>query len=153
MDSNNRAAFCLFALITLFAALLAACATDSVVVVGATRAPITSADVKIYSKPPPVFEEVAILNASSNSMFTTGGQATVDKVIHGLKEQAAKLGANGVILEGFSDQATGSVGTGVGGTSVSGNSASSAGVGGSLGIYTKTGHGRAIYVPPENESH
>jgi hypothetical protein len=153
MDSINRATSRLLALIVLAAAELAACATDSVVVVGAQRAPISPADVKIYSKPPPAFEEIAVLNASSNSMFTTGGQATVDKVINGLKEQAAKLGANGVILEGFSDQATGSVGTGVGGTSVSSNSASSAGVGGSLGIYTKTGHGRAIYVAPESESH
>jgi hypothetical protein len=153
MDSNNRAGSRRFALMILAAAALAACATDSVVLVGAQRAPISPTDVKIYSKPPPAFDEIAILNASSNSMFTTGGQATVDKVIHGLKEQAAKLGANGIILEGFSDQATGSLGTGVGGTSVSGNSASSAGVGGSLGIYTKTGHGRAIYVPPESESH
>jgi hypothetical protein len=153
MDSNNWATSRLLAVFILAAAALAACATDSVVVVGAKRAPISPADVKIYSTPPPAFEEIAILNASSNSMFTTGGQATVDKVINGLKEQAAKLGANGVILEGFSDQATGSVGTGVGGTSYSGNSSNSAGVGGSMGIYTKTGHGRAIYVAPESESH
>ena len=153
MDSINWATSRQFALMLLVAATLAACATDSVVVVGAQHAPVLPGDVKIYSTPPPAFEEIAILNASSNSVFTTGGQATVDKVIHGLKEQAAKLGANGVILEGFSDQATGSLGTGVGGTSMSGNSASSAGVGGSIGIYTKTGHGRAIYVPPGTESH
>ena len=80
-------------------ALPAACATDSVVVTGTARAPISPADVKIYSRPPEVFEEIAILNASKNSAFTTGGQKTVDKVIEGLKEQAAKVGANGVILE------------------------------------------------------
>jgi hypothetical protein len=44
------------------------------------------------------------------------------------------------------------VGTGVGSASASGNSATSVGVGGSLGIYKKTGHGRAIYVPPEYQS-
>jgi hypothetical protein len=158
MGSNKRAVRRLFspailAVAALAAAVLTACATDSIVVTGAQRAPISPADVKIYSKPPPAFEEIAMLNASSNSMFTTGGQKTVDKVIEGLKVQAAKLGANGVILEGFSDQATGSLGTGVGGGSVSGNSATSVGVGGSLGIYKKTGHGRAIYVPPEYEAH
>ena len=82
--------------------------------VGAARPPISPADVKIYSHPPAVFEEIAILNTSKNSAFTTGGQKTVDKVIAGLKEQAAKVGANGVILEGFSDRQTGSVGSGVG---------------------------------------
>jgi hypothetical protein len=128
--------------------LLSACATDSVVITGTARASISPADVKIYSRPPAVFEEIAILNASKNSAFTTGGQKTVDKVIAGLKDQAAKLGANGVILEGFSDSQTGSVGSGVGSSSVSSNSAVGVGVGGSLGIYKKTGHGVAIFVPP-----
>jgi hypothetical protein len=130
------------------AILLAACATDSVVMTGAARAPISPAEVKIYWQPPANFQEIAILNASKNSAFTTGGQKTVDKVIEGLKEQAAKVGANGVILQGFSDSQTGSVGSGVGSSSVSSNSAVGVGVGGSLGIYKKTGHGVAIFVPP-----
>jgi hypothetical protein len=145
----NKYANCVLALCGLLA-LLSACATDSVVVTGTARAPISPADVKIYSRPPAVFEEVAILNTSKNSAFTTGGQKTVDKVIAGLKEQAAKVGANGVILEGFSDSQTGSVGSGVGSSSVSSNSAVGVGVGGSLGIYKKTGHGVAIFVPPES---
>jgi hypothetical protein len=127
---------------------LAACATDSIVLTGTARPAISPADVRIYSQPPAVFEEIAILNASKNSAFTTGGQKTVDKVVEGLKEEAAKLGANGIILEGFSDRQTGSVGSGVGSSSVSSNSAVGVGVGGSLGIYKKTGHGRAIFVPP-----
>jgi hypothetical protein len=130
-----------------FIALAAACATDTVVITGKARPPISPAEVKIYSRPPAVFEEIAILNASKNSAFTTGGQKTVDKVIAGLKDQAAKVGANGVILEGFSDRQTGSVGSGVGSSSVSSNSAVGVGVGGSLGIYKKTGHGVAIFVP------
>jgi uncharacterized protein YbjQ (UPF0145 family) len=127
---------------------LAACASDTIVLTGAARPPISAADVKIYSQPPAAFEEIAILYASKSSAFTTGGQKTVDKVVAGLKEQAAKLGANGIILEGFSDRQTGSVGSGVGSSSVSSNSAVGVGVGGSLGIYKKTGHGRAIFVPP-----
>jgi len=144
----------LLTLVVVAALSLAACSTpNSVIVTGTARPPIAAADVKIYSHPPPVFEEVAMLNASSSHMFTSGGQETVDKVIAGLKEQAAKLGANGVILEGFSDSQTGSVGTGVGSSSVSSNSATGVGVGGSLGIYNKTGHGRAIYVEPDSASH
>jgi hypothetical protein len=133
-------------------ATLAACASNSVVVVGNQRPAISPAEVKIYSHPPPAFEEVALLNASSSSMFTTGGQKTVDSVIAGLKDQAAKLGANGIILEGFSDSQTGSLGTGVGSSSYSSNSATGVGVGGSLGIYKKTGHARAIFVPPDAAS-
>lgn len=129
-------------------ALMAACATDSVVITGSPRPAISPADVRIYWRPPAVFEEIAILNTSKNSAFTTGGQKTVDKVIAGLREQAARVGANGVILEGFSDRQTGSLGSGVGSTSVSSNSAVGVGVGGSLGIYKKTGHGVAIFVPP-----
>ncbi|MDP9089509.1 MAG: hypothetical protein M3O26_12320 [Pseudomonadota bacterium] len=138
----------LMALTGLAALGLGACASDSVVVTGTARAPISPAEVRIYSHPPATFQEVAILNASKNSAFTTGGQKTVDKVIAGLKEQAAKLGANGVILEGFSDRQTGAVGSGVGSDSYSRSSAVGVGVGGSLGLYKKTGHGIAIFVPP-----
>jgi hypothetical protein len=134
------------------ALVLAACATDSIVLTGTARPAISPAEVRIYSQPPAVFEEIAILNASKNSAFTTGGQKTVDKVVEGLKVEAAKIGANGIILEGFSDRQTGAVGSGVGSSSVSSNSAVGVGVGGSLGIYKKTGHGRAIFVPPGSSS-
>jgi uncharacterized protein YbjQ (UPF0145 family) len=144
----NKSASILFILGGSAALMLASCATDSIVLTGTARAPISPAEVKIYSQPPAVFEEIAILNASKSNAFTTGGQKTVDKVVEGLKEEAAKIGANGIILEGFSDRQTGSVGSGVGSSSVSSNSAVGVGVGGSLGIYKKTGHGRAIFVPP-----
>jgi hypothetical protein len=148
MNTHHWTVSRVIAVVGIAALGLGACASDSVVLLGAARPPISPAEVKIYSHPPAAFEEIAILNASKNSAFTTGGQKTVDKVVEGLKEQAAKLGANGVILEGFSDSQTGSVGSGVGSSSVSSNSAVGVGVGGALGIYKKTGHGRAIYVPP-----
>jgi hypothetical protein len=147
MDTSKSPAARLLILVAL-AALAACAAPQSFVLVGTARPPISPAEVKIYSHPPPTFEEIAILNASSNSVFSPGGQSTVDKVIQRLKDQAAKLGANGIILEGFSDRETGSLGTGVGSSSASSNSAVGVGVGGSLGIYKKSGQGRAIYVPP-----
>ena len=123
------------------------CAPSTHVLVGQARPPISPDQVKIYSHPPTYYQEIAVLDASSKSAFGTGGQKSVDKVIERLKIEAAKLGANGVILEGFQDSQTGSIGTGVGSDSYSGNSAAGVGVGGSLGIYKKTGHGEAIYVP------
>jgi uncharacterized protein YbjQ (UPF0145 family) len=152
MGSKKSTASRFLALSGMAALGLAACASDSIVMTGTARPPIAPSEVRIYSRPPPTFEEVAILNASKSSAFTTGGQKTVDKVIAGLKEQAAKLGANGVILEGFSDSQTGSVGAGGGSDSVSRNSAVGVGVGGSLGIYKKTGHGVAIFVPQGSTS-
>jgi uncharacterized protein YbjQ (UPF0145 family) len=152
MGSKQSTASRFLALSSMSALGLAACASDSIVMTGTARPPIAPSEVRIYSRPPPAFEEVAILNASKSSAFTTGGQKTVDKVIAGLKEQAAKLGANGVILEGFSDSQTGSVGAGGGSDSVSRNSAVGVGVGGSLGIYKKTGHGVAIFVPQGSTS-
>jgi hypothetical protein len=117
------------------------------VLIGQARPPIAPAQVRIYSQPPPDYQQIAMLDASSKSAFGTGGQKSVDKVIERLKIEAAKLGANGVILEGFQDAQTGSIGTGGGSSSYSGNSAVGVGVGGSFGIYKKTGHGEAIYVP------
>lgn len=138
----------IISLATVLALSLVACAPSSHIVVGTAHPPISPSEVKIYLRPPPSFEEIAILSASADSMFGSGGQATVDKVILRLKEDAAKLGANGIILEGMTDQQTGSLGAGSGSASSSGNTAVGVGVGTSLGIFKKTGHGRAIFVPP-----
>jgi hypothetical protein len=127
---------------------VAACSSSSPVLVGQSRPAIPVDQVKVYSHPPPVFEEIAVLNASSKSVFSPGGPQQIDKVVERLKEQAAQLGANGVILEGFSDAQTASLGTGVGSQSYSRNSAVGVGVGGTFGIFKKTGKGRAIFVPP-----
>ncbi len=126
---------------------ISACAPSSHILTGNARPPISPDQVKIYSTPPPQFEEIALLDASSKSVFGPGGQKAVDKVIERLKVQAAQLGANGIILGDLADRQTGSIGTGVGSDSYSRSSAVGVGVGGSLGIYKKTGKGTAIYVP------
>lgn len=131
----------------LIGAVITACAPSSHILIGKARPPISPDQVKIYSAPPAQFEEIALLDASSKSAFGPGGQKAVDKVIERLKAQAAQLGANGIILGDLADRETGSIGTGVGSDSYSRNSAVGVGVGGSLGIYKKTGKGTAIYVP------
>jgi hypothetical protein len=116
--------------------------------VGHARPAIPVEQVTIYSHAPSAFEDVATLSASTKSVFTPGGPAQIDKVVQELKVQAAQLGANGLILEGFSDSQTASLGTGVGSESYSRNTAVGVGVGGSFGIFKKTGMARAIYVAP-----
>ncbi len=125
-----------------------ACAPSSHILTGPTRPAISPSEVKIYSTPPPQFQEIALLDAHSSSAFGPGGQKSIDKLIERLKDQAAQLGANGVILGDIADRQTGSLGTGVGSDSYSRNSAVGVGVGGSVGFYKKTGKGTAIYVPP-----
>jgi hypothetical protein len=70
----------------------------------------------------------------------------MDVVVERLKEEAAKLGANGILLQSTGDQYAGSVSTGVGTATASGNSAWGVGTGFSAAAFQKAGSGLAIYV-------
>jgi hypothetical protein len=129
--------------------LLGACAASGPVMLGPARAALAPDQVKIYWSPPVTFEPIADLHASSHTVFKPGGQQAMDKVIAELKVEAAKLGANGLMLQGFSDAQTASLGTGVGSQSYSGNTAVGVSAGGSFGVFKKTGKARAIFVPPQ----
>jgi len=124
--------------------MLAGCAASSHVLVGTARTPISPDQVKIYLQPPPRYEEIATIDASSSGTPVFTDQRKMDRAIGRLKQEAAKLGANGILLEGTSDQQTGGIGLGTG--SASGNSAF--GIGTSFGIVIKTATGIAIYVAP-----
>jgi len=134
---------------TLVAAILiftAAC-TTSHVMIGKARPPISPEQVVIYTRPPEMpYEEIARIETSSQGSFSFTAQGKTDAVIRRLKEEAAKLGANGVLLEGIGDQASGSVGTGGGSTSYSSHSSVGGGVGIGVGLTRKAGSGLAIYV-------
>jgi hypothetical protein len=130
-----------------FAVLLAGCATSSHVLVGTPRPPISPDSVRVYLQPPPKYEQIAAIDASSKGSLALTSQQNMDKAISRLKEEAAKLGANGVLLQGVQDQQSGAIGMGGGNSSYSGNSAVGVGVGGSFGIYNKDAHALAIYVP------
>ena len=129
--------------------LLTACSTSSHVLVGTPHPPIPPESVRVYTQPPPHFEQVATLSASSQGSFAITSQQNMDKAIERLKAEAAKLGANGILLGEIHDQQTGSIGTGVGSSSYGSGGGSSVGVGGSFGITNKAVNGMAIYVPPQ----
>jgi hypothetical protein len=102
-------------------AALSGCAT-SYVMVGQARPPISPDQVQIYLHPPAnKHSEIALLDTSSKGSFAITAQGKTNVVIDRLKAEAAKLGANGILLEGVGDQAAGSVGTGY--ATASGNSA------------------------------
>ncbi|GHH53512.1 hypothetical protein [[Pseudomonas] boreopolis] len=122
---------------------LAGCASSSKVMMGQARTPIDPAFVRIYNTAPVGSVEIAQIEATSAAGFGTQGQtnAAVDR----LKREAAKLGANGVVLMGVGSQRSGG-GVSVGAGSYGGH------VGGGLGIGIPTTQkhaaGVAIWVPP-----
>jgi hypothetical protein len=118
--------------------------------IGNPRPPISPLDVRIYDQPPPrPYEEIARLDTSSQGSFSFTAQGKTDAVIKRLRTEAAKLGANGVLLEGMGDELSGSIGTGGGRESYSGGGAFGGGVGISTGLTRKVAGGIAIYVPPQ----
>jgi hypothetical protein len=80
-------------------AILASCATGAALVTGVKRPPIDPSQVRIYSSPPPKFEEVAVISANSYWSWAWHEQAKLDTATRELRNKAAKLGANGVIVK------------------------------------------------------
>lgn len=131
----------------LVALAMAGCATSHVLT-GTPRPPIDPAQVRIYHGPPPGgYEEIAILETASGA-FTYGEQNKTDAVLRKLREEAASLGANGVLFQGSADgYGGGGVSVGAGGGRIGGSSFGGAGVGVNISPRQKHASGIAIYVP------
>ena len=117
-----------FSLISL---IISSCASGTALVTG-TQHPETSPEsVVIYTEPPVNYEVIGIVTASSNSGWTD--QGSLDYALTELKKQAAKIGANGILLEDVTQTTTGGVY--------------------SYGMYVPSTSqnlsGKAIYVPEE----
>ena len=78
-------------------ATIAGCAEGTAVVTGQQRSAISPEQVQLYSEAPQAkYEVIALVNASSGNGWTD--QQSVDFAVEELKNQAAAVGANGVIL-------------------------------------------------------
>jgi hypothetical protein len=127
---------------------MGACASSFQVLTGVPRSPIAVAQVKVYTMAPPKFEEIAVLGASRKSVSTAGGERAIARMIESLRAQAAQLGANGLLLEEFSNSDPVSVGTGIESQTYTHNASIGVGLGGSLGVVKKVARARAIFVAP-----
>ncbi|WP_038891701.1 hypothetical protein [Vibrio campbellii] len=76
--------------------LLNACASGSAIVTGVKRPALDFNQVRLYLEAPEQYETIGIVKASSDAGITQ--QASQDYAVEELKKQAAKIGANGVIL-------------------------------------------------------
>ena len=103
--ARARAARCARAARVLPCVCLVACVSSSHQLIGTVRAPVPADEVQLYTETPlRPYERIALVSASSkrSMSFTFEGKAEV--VVRRLKEEAGKLGANGVLLEGISDE-------------------------------------------------
>ena len=99
MNFRMRSALLLLAVAIVASPILSGCATGAALVTGTRRAPIDPSQVRIYSSPPPKFEEVAVISANSYWSWAWNEQAKLDTATRELRNKAAKLGANGVIVK------------------------------------------------------
>jgi len=138
-------------MVALIAALVA-CASSAQVLTGTPRSAIPAAQVRVYTQAPQHFEEIAVFAASRKSVSTAGGERAIARMIESMRNQAAQLGANGLLLENISDSNSFGIGTGVGSQTYTHNGSISLGVGASLGLVNKAARARAIFVGPPAES-
>lgn len=123
-----------FVLIFLLCSILLGCASGSIIVTGTPRKAIDPYSVVIYAEPPIKYEVIGFVSASSDMGWTE--QDCVNYAIEELKKQAAKVGANGVLIEKIgTDNSGGVVTNGV-----------------YIPISAKTISGKAIYVQKDTNS-
>lgn len=134
----------------LTACLLAGCASSSSRLVAPARPAIDPAEVQIYRAPPRHYQEIAVLDATSGAQFYHGTPQGEMEALQQLKEEAAKVGANGVLLTLVGDRSRGVLGVGVAGGGVSSGHRNFVAGGGSVGggapIVQNGAQGIAIYI-------
>ena len=92
-------------IVLLIVMMLVGCVPVSHIIVGEARDPLSPSQVKIYSDFPEEYKKIALIDAGSNFAFKDPAilftwQSKMNKVIERLKIEAAKLGANGVVIVG-----------------------------------------------------
>ena len=119
------------------------------IVTGNTRSPISPAEVKLYRTAPENYEEIALVSASAGHDFQKSS-SLMNAAIERIKQEAAKVGANGVILTQINERDAPSVTTSFGQASATGTGGSAYATGTATSVnrgdaYTRL-EGVAIYV-------
>ena len=90
-------------LVILIVMFFIGCVPVSHIIVGDKREPINPSNVEIYIDYPEQYEKIALIDAGSNFAFKDPAilfdwQSKMDKATERLKIEAAKLGANGIMI-------------------------------------------------------
>jgi hypothetical protein len=102
--------------------------------VGQPRPAISPQAVRVYEVPPRHYERIAIINSSGGTSWIFPDRDSMDDAIARLREEAAKLGANGILLQQVYDESAGNLSIGVGGFGFGGGRHSFYGGGGSANV-------------------
>ena len=90
-------------LVILIVMFFIGCVPVSHIIVGDKREPINPSDVEIYLDYPEQYDKIALIDAGSNFAFKDPAilfdwQSKMDKATERLRIEAAKLGANGIMI-------------------------------------------------------
>jgi hypothetical protein len=130
-------------------ACLAAC-VSSHQLIGTAREPVSADRVRLYTETPHrPYERIAEVSASSKRSWSFTSEGKAEVVVRRLKEEAGKLGANGVLLEGISDEPGAAIGAAAGSGYEGPRGTIDVGVGASTLMLQRYGRGVAIYLPEE----
>lgn len=140
-----------FLAITLMLTMITGCTImdGNSIVTGNARSPISAEMVRLYRTAPEKFEEIAVVSASAGHDFKKSS-SLLNSAIQRLKEEAAKLGANGVLLSEIDERDVPAVTTNYGAAIASGGGSSVYATGNSISVnrgdtFTKI-RGIAIFV-------
>src|SRR5512133_731190 len=125
--------------------LICGCATRSIIV-GQLRPPISPEAVRVYRVPPRHFERIAIIDSPAGTSWIFPDRPSMELGISRLREQAAALGANGILLERVYDVSAGGLAIGGGGVGHSGDSVCGGGGTGGGPLINHRVQATAIYV-------
>jgi hypothetical protein len=125
----------------------AACTTSSHILLGQARPPVAPGDVRIYLEPiAGNYEKIAVIDASSGRSFSWTSAAKAEVVLTRLKEEAARLGANGVVLEEITAGTDGSFGAAAAPDVTRDHASIGVGLSATGLFATRHGRGVAVYV-------
>ncbi len=130
---------------------VSACVTSQVLI-GEPRAPILADQVQLCLEPPTsTYEQIAIIDSSSKYSLAFSAGAKNEVVIRRLKEAAAKLGANGILLQGITDSPIESIGAAAGTEFIGARGTVELGLGASAPLSEKFGRAIAIWLQRPDE--
>jgi hypothetical protein len=127
----------------------AACVTSHVLV-GEPHAALLPSQVQLYTEAPAhALQKIAVVNTSSKFSLALTSRGKTEVVIRRLTKDAAKLGANGIWLQGIDDGDDVRVDTAVGTEFDSAHGSINLGFVGAGLFNTEYGRAIAIYIEPD----
>tara|TARA_Y100001956_G_scaffold52283_1_gene50987 strand:+ start:6536 stop:6937 length:402 start_codon:yes stop_codon:yes gene_type:complete len=86
------------------AIFISGCSASSHILLGEARTPINASQVRVLMNEPTEYELIAIVESSSKFSIAVTEQGKINVVLEELKVEAAKLGANGLLINSVNNE-------------------------------------------------